>query len=170
MLHPDGDTVTVPTANGLKGEFGIYDHHVFKMSSFQPFAACFWGKKKKKKSYFYLLSVFPLLPVSTHLLSVCDTYRYIWVCMEIYIPYILYAEICFYSLYNMCSHIIYTVCKRKFCPSVISQLEICGNEFACVCLSPLPPAQGMATTQKRSRMHQVLVHLAKDDQRFIIPR
>lgn len=126
-------------------------------------------KKKKKKSYFYLLSVFPLLPVSTHLLSVCDTYRYIWVCMEIYIPYILYAEICFYSLYNMCSHIIYTVCKRKFCPSVISQLEICGNEFACVCLSPLPPAQGMATTQKRSRMHQVLVHLAKDDQRFIIP-
>lgn len=134
------------------------------------------GEKKKKKSHFYLLPVFPLLPVSTHLFSLCDIYRYICVCMEIYITYILYAEICFYSLYNMCSHIIYTICKRKFCPSVISRLEICGNEFACVCLLPLPLAQGMATTrsgshasQKRSRMHQALVHVAKDDWRLIIP-
>lgn len=68
----------------------------------------------------------------------------------------------------MCNHIIYNICKRKFCSSVISQLEIRGNDFACVCLLPPPPRPAMAThsrspaSQKRSWIHQVLVHMAKD--------
>lgn len=33
--------------NGLKGEFGIYDHCVLKTPSLQPFAAHFWEKKEK---------------------------------------------------------------------------------------------------------------------------
>lgn len=68
----------------------------------------------------------------------------------------------------MCNHIIYDICKRKLCSSLISQLEICGNDFADVCLLLPAPRLGMAAhsrspaSQKRSWTRQVLFHMAED--------
>lgn len=162
IQHPDGDPVTVPTACGLKEEFGIY-HHVLRMSSFQPFAPCSW---KKMLSHLYL-------SVSLTLLTALFVwYIQVYVCM--YITYMLYAELCFYSIYNMSSHIIYLICKRKFFSSVISHLETCGNEFACVCSFFL---QYQGWQLPASPMHlrtdlgctKTLLHVAEDDQRLFLP-
>lgn len=55
----------------------------------------------------------------------------------------------------MCNHIIYDICKRKLCSSLISKLEICGNDFADVCLLPLLQDWGWQHTAG-------LLHLRRD--------
>lgn len=68
----------------------------------------------------------------------------------------------------MCNHIICDICKRKLCSRLISQLEICRNDFAHVCLLPPPPRLGMAAhsrspaSQMRPWTRQVSFHMAED--------
>ena len=133
-----------PNSTWAKGEIGV-----LRMSSFQPLTPFLW---KKILSHLYLLSVFNTTDEYTLLL-------FVWH-VQVYCVCMLYAELCFYSIYNMCSHIIYIIGKRKFSSSVISQLETCGNEFACMCLLLLPSAAGMAAPSgsraslKKPWMHQ----------------
>lgn len=54
----------------------------------------------------------------------------------------------------MFNHIICNICKKKLCSRLISQLEICGNDFAHVCLLPPPPRPGKHTPG--------LLHLRRD--------
>lgn len=133
-----------PNSTWAKGEIGV-----LRMSSFQPLTPFLW---KKILSHLYFLSVFNTTDEYTLLL-------FVWY-VQVYCVCMLYAELCFYSIYNMCSHIIYIIGKRKFSSSVISQLETCGNEFACMCLLLLPSAAGMAAPSgshaslKKPWMHQ----------------
>lgn len=134
MLHPDGDTVTVPTANGLKGEFGIYDHHVFKMSSFQPFAACFWGKKKKK-SLTFICCLFFLCYLWVHTFSLCviytDIYGYVWR----YIYHIYCTQRFVFTAYIICAVILYTLSVKGNSAPVLfpSWRFVAMNLHVCVC-------------------------------------
>lgn len=122
--------------------------------------------EKKMLSHLYL-------SVSLTLLTALFVwYIQVYVCM--YITYMLYAELCFYSIYNMSRHIIYLICKRKFFSSVISHLETCGNEFACVC-SFFLQYQGwqlpVSPTHLRTDLGRTktLLHVAEDDQRLFLP-